>query len=62
MHNEDDTADTLGLHFFGNMTASISHEIKNALVAGKTCLIDTDNTALVVRVPTVDTYEVVVLE
>jgi signal transduction histidine kinase len=31
MHNEDDTADTLGLHFFGNMTASISHEIKNAL-------------------------------
>ena len=31
MQNEDDTADTLGLHFFGNMTASISHEIKNAL-------------------------------
>ena len=31
MQNDDDTADTLGLHFFGNMTASISHEIKNAL-------------------------------
>lgn len=31
MHDRHDSADTLGLHFFGNMTASISHELKNAL-------------------------------
>lgn len=31
MHDHHDNADTLGLHFFGNMTASISHELKNAL-------------------------------
>jgi signal transduction histidine kinase len=31
MNDQHDDADTLGLHFFGSMTASISHELKNAL-------------------------------
>ena len=31
MKDQHDDADTLGLHFFGSMTASISHELKNAL-------------------------------
>jgi C4-dicarboxylate-specific signal transduction histidine kinase len=31
MNNYHGKVDTLGLSFFGNMTASISHEIKNAL-------------------------------
>lgn len=31
MNSDHQGASTLGLHFFGNMTASISHEIKNAL-------------------------------
>jgi C4-dicarboxylate-specific signal transduction histidine kinase len=31
MQHTDDAANTLGLAFFGSMTASISHELKNAL-------------------------------
>lgn len=31
MNGQLGAADTLGLHFFGTMTASISHELKNAL-------------------------------
>jgi len=31
MNSQYDAANTLGLQFFGSMTASISHEIKNAL-------------------------------
>jgi signal transduction histidine kinase len=31
MHENHDSAEILGLHFFGNITASISHELKNAL-------------------------------
>ncbi len=31
MHHLEDAANTLGLQFFGSMTASISHELKNVL-------------------------------